>query len=250
LKIQKILLKFYKKFVKMSDGQNNRIPNLPDDGASVPETIWRLEEQLLQIWLGNSVQNEMQRKEVLQIKEKVLFLDHTITNMTSIILKQSGTIQKLRLANEKLQSDVKTLVSADKLIHPQLKKTNVELEPKLGQRLPSSSPPSPPPPAPSPLRKVGMADMSNQAEMVNAKVEMFNHPSAKLVEIFNDWKSDEDTDSEEELGPSNTGLPFQLEGSPRLVPAWLVGCSWPEGKTSGMALSQNILDNIFLLSSF
>ena len=165
----------------MSDGQNNRIPNLPDDGASVPETILRLEEQLLQIWQGNSVRkNEMERKEALQIKEKVLFLDHTITNMTSIILKQSGTIQKLRLANEKLQSDVKTLVCADKLIHPQLKKTNVELEPKLGQRLPSSSPPSPPPP--SPLRKVGMADMSNQAEMVNAKVEMFNHPSAKLAQ--------------------------------------------------------------------
>ena len=127
----------------MSDSQNNQIPDLPANGASVPGTILRLEQQLLQIWQGNSVRENEMYKEALLIKKKVMFLDHTITDMTTIILQQAGTIQKLRLANEKLQSDVKTPVCADNLIYPQRKKIKVELEPQLGQRLPPSSTSSP-----------------------------------------------------------------------------------------------------------
>ena len=125
----------------MSDSQNNRIPDLPANGATVPETILRLEKQLLQIWQGNLFhKNEMERKEALQIKEKVMFLDNTITSLTAIILKQAGTIQDLRLANEKLQKSECS--------------SALELECQLSQRLLSSSPPSPSPP--SSLRKVEM----------------------------------------------------------------------------------------------
>jgi len=191
----------------MPDGENNRTPNLPANGASVPATIMRLEQQLLKIWQGNSVHaNEMVKKEALLIKEKVMFLDCTINHMTSIILKQAGTIQELRLANEKLQKSESS--------------SALELECQFSQRLQSSSLPSPPPP--SSHRKVEMADMSNQADMVNVKVEMFNHSSVKLVDIFNDWKSDGDSDFEGESGPTNSGMPFQLEGNIR--PEEVVSC--------------------------
>merc|ERR1719186_2149438 len=135
-----------------------------------------------------------------------MFLDCTINHMTSIILKQAGTIQELRLANEKLQKSESS--------------SALELECQFSQRLQSSSLPSPPPP--SSHRKVEMADMSNQADMVNVKVEMFNHSSVKLVDIFNDWKSDGDSDFEGESGPTNSGMPFQLEGNIR--PEEVVSC--------------------------
>ena len=160
----------------MSDSQNNRIPDLTADGASVPETIMRLEEQLLQIWQENSVQKiEMNKKEMLLIKKKVMFLDHTITSMTAIIIKQAGTIQELKLANEKLQLDVnvKTLLRADK----------------------------------------------SQSEGATSSTKSGQHCSAKLAAIFDDWKSDEASDSEEESGPYNAGLPFQLIVSSLLCPA-------------------------------
>jgi len=188
----------------MSDAQNNLIPDLPADGASVLATIVNLERQLLQIWQGNFVhRTEMDNKEVLLIKEKVMFLNNTITNMTTIILEQAGTIQKLRLTNERFKSDVSTLKSesSSALTQPNLKKGDVEFE-----QLPPSSIPNQPPP--SSLCTMEMADMSNQADIVSKKVGMLGH-SAKLAEIFNDWKSNDDeaSDSEEE------SLLIQLEGS-------------------------------------
>merc|ERR1712183_1098637 len=40
---------------------------------------------------------------------------------------------------------------------------------------------------------------------------MVNHSSVKLMDIFNDWKSDGDSDFKGESGPTNSGMPFQLE---------------------------------------
>jgi len=162
----------------MSDAQNNLIPDLPADGASVPATIVKLERQLLQIWQGNFVHRTgMDNKEVLLIKEKVMFLNNTITNMTTIILEQAGTIQELRLTNERFKSDVSTLKSesSSALTQPNLKKGDVEFE-----QLPPSSIPNQPPP--SSLCTMEMADMSNQADIVSKKVGMFGH-SAKLAEM-------------------------------------------------------------------
>ena len=130
----------------MLDSQNNRTPDLPANGASVPQTILQLEQQLMKIWQENSVHKIEMKKEAMLIKEKVMFLGNTITSMTTIILKQAGTIQDLRLANEKLQKSESS--------------SALELECQLSQRLLSSSPPSQSPP--SSLRKVEMADMSDQ----------------------------------------------------------------------------------------
>ena len=71
----------------MSDSQNNRIPDLPANGATISQI-----EQLLQIWQGNLVHQTEWDKEAVLIKKKVVFLDHTITSMTAIIIEQAGTI--------------------------------------------------------------------------------------------------------------------------------------------------------------